>query len=913
MKLDGFSDPFPTDESGRRLPTHPRLVEATIDGMQRNAEVLLADGAIEETQDVGLYVRNIVDDYVQKCQAVRAEIKTSDADLPMMAQAGVRRDQVAKRVVRALDYAGIVFVTTKPDWEVNRLNSQRLGIKSLTHLQSVITCWMLGEEVLADPEELKTRRFDHLAKGPGSCDALNARRNDSDSKVCETGVQRRLLWREVGVGDRLYLPIESVLRDYVAVSVKESLNFPVFASFLKYLSSMLLQHLVEEWYEESPDPEDPEIRHRKRKKPYFDLNILFKYLAYPQFWLDLKKWKYHASKEFPSDTIEDMPENVYEKFLEYLGYGKNERSRRMKEYKLSNAREKKKDIEGKIKALDDLLDQINSKAAEAEHYLPLWNDRFCSVLGLEGVSSDFYWETVYDLKQAISWEAQDLEDDLEEVDSDVLRLSEKIEDMQPEYMKANAFLSKSGSRIGRNFARIEKHEDATLSDEDTREIIDSAALGSARRCCKKLDDCVRLMAALKGIENWDLEFVYKRLPKIISKLKYPKAFDLGGRDFDSSAELYAYFGEKTTEYVSKTSEEMGRIDALIKKEGEVREYFQHFIRRFESLKKQLTESGYKTSARTTSFLSANFNPRFANCVNKAEYYSGDGYRSKLREDRQKATSVRDRPLDLASRANLHFDRYIPGYFLDLPDIFEESSFDLISGIRSDSHEDNKDFEADIANCLKLLRPGGIIVTDGILQSYTRVVRLQEMMRVYKAAGDEYRFEIIVDRKTGNPLSLFIQRKHHAQGFLGEAERMAALNDDVDLCDLETLASNPVFSILNDTRRKIDAIVDNVEVFNGLHDDIELRVESLVVSKAKSKMYDDYLKDNGDFKVKLKLGFDDLRSIAESYNDVAFLGGISAADSDEDVYRSLVRASFDPRNVAELRDIDVDDACLQKLA
>lgn len=207
-------------------------------------------------------------------------------------------------------------------------------------------------------------------------------------------------------------------------------------------------------------------------------------------------------------------------------------------------------------------------------------------------------------------------------------------------------------------------------------------------------------------------------------------------------------------------------------------------------------------------------------------------------------------IDLNNHAPVDLKNIVIDFFDKIPKHFGKESFFLISGVRSDSHENDADFQKDIEQNLALLKPGGCIVTDGLRASYSRVYRFEEVAAAINKNPD-FRAEVIVDTNSGEPKSLFIQRAHPT-GFLSVSEKSRFLSDNMECRDMNAVSRRPDLRALNVTRRRILAASNNnVHYFSKLHRQIGTRVAKLLSWEAvrgtpaeagfSSDVYDDIYK------------------------------------------------------------------------
>lgn len=176
--------------------------------------------------------------------------------------------------------------------------------------------------------------------------------------------------------------------------------------------------------------------------------------------------------------------------------------------------------------------------------------------------------------------------------------------------------------------------------------------------------------------------------------------------------------------------------------------------------------------------------------------------------------------------------YLHNFFIDtfnnLPQHFPEQSIMLDSSARSDSHASNADFEKLIEARLKLLKPGGVLATDGIRASYSRIYRLPEIQAIASRlnpdpTNPEFKIEIILEKLTQTPVSLFIQRKH-PQGFLNNQEKAKFAETGSTFADLNFVADRQDLQVLNEVRQKMLQLAGDIPTcFKAIQHRVEDRV------------------------------------------------------------------------------------------
>lgn len=142
---------------------------------------------------------------------------------------------------------------------------------------------------------------------------------------------------------------------------------------------------------------------------------------------------------------------------------------------------------------------------------------------------------------------------------------------------------------------------------------------------------------------------------------------------------------------------------------------------------------------------------------------------------------------------------------------------LITSVRSDSHEPGPVWQCDVEQNLALLQPGGVLITDGHRESYSRIYRTLPAL----PAG--YRAWWTMDRDSGHPLSFVVQRQHPTEPYLDEhyALRERLLAGDAVLADPDAvLGLRPDLCIANNVRMEVGQILTSRQEFIGLQQFIE---------------------------------------------------------------------------------------------
>lgn len=179
--------------------------------------------------------------------------------------------------------------------------------------------------------------------------------------------------------------------------------------------------------------------------------------------------------------------------------------------------------------------------------------------------------------------------------------------------------------------------------------------------------------------------------------------------------------------------------------------------------------------------------------------------------------------DLNRHIDFHFHGMVLGDFIEMDDKFPEGMFLYIDASRSDSHETNDEFKKDIHRSLKLLAPGGVLLTEGIVASHDRTPRFQEIWEIFDdnpALKRQFNVEVVLDEDTNHPKAIMIQKRHE-NGYLDENDKRQVFDSNVHFASLEEVMDIEYWRIISRTRRKILKAVDyNRDIFIKLNDRLE---------------------------------------------------------------------------------------------
>jgi hypothetical protein len=200
------------------------------------------------------------------------------------------------------------------DWSVNRQESADIALgfggKGILKLRDILAC--------KDPSYAMGHI--HLDKGPGDGSMLHRFRNTPMSNPTTTQKQSPFL--HIGVGDKLYFTLESILEKCF---LEERSKNPHIVKALKVLTQMLQIKLRERWYD--TDKTDYAINKwvRKDDTKSFDMNDI--YIAYRELCQDTStiqkifdetSWQIQSSHIFEWDDTEVLDVDTWYTLLVFL-------------------------------------------------------------------------------------------------------------------------------------------------------------------------------------------------------------------------------------------------------------------------------------------------------------------------------------------------------------------------------------------------------------------------------------------------------------------------------------------------------------------------------------------------------------------------------------------------------------------
>jgi len=194
-------------------------------------------------------------------------------------------------------------------------------------------------------------------------------------------------------------------------------------------------------------------------------------------------------------------------------------------------------------------------------------------------------------------------------------------------------------------------------------------------------------------------------------------------------------------------------------------------------------------------------------------------------------------INLNRESVMYFWDFSQWYFTEIPDVIPQHVH-LISATRSDSHENDEQFEEDIYNNLKKLAPGWVITTDGMKASFSCIYRFHEITQALKKCGeDNFKAEVVVDTITRRAISVFIQKKY-PKWYLTDDEKKSFFSTNIEFETLGETLSRPYIKVVNKVRRNlldITRVEENdetsVDIFEKLQRDVKENTEAILIDVA----------------------------------------------------------------------------------
>ena len=701
------------NDGGSAAPEGAEALLARADTALQEEVLSLLVGPESQERREHLFAIGALPTASSECAAVQEWILTTFREYNECTDEQEETEERARRyqeLANLLCLAGIAIPITFRDWKVDRVAEaeQRWGLREggAALLEELLI------EQYAPPAHVRQPARVHLHKGPGNGQLMHHLRTGS----------RHM--EEVGVGDRLYFTIESVLLQYVR---PERRGDPIVRQIIATLSQALQGALHERWFE--PVSDENGIIQRWQPRGFLcDLNDIFPLLAHPQEWLPniykkMMKALYRASEEFEDDRVDMVPHAAQE----YI-----------------------------VQLADCEVDyaQAQCQRMQALHSKVIAAMRKGDEQSLEPSIHEFWLITGHMLRDVSS--LADLSAKILETlntEKEVIRQRRMQDSPARKLVDLKQGVDKRVQRLHTLRARISQ----TSSSADTETLAtDFAAIA-----------------------------------------EHPSLPDGGW-----THALLADAVEKEIEECQEQSQGFKRqIQAARKREEEVRDHARQTASASEKLQEIFTDE-------------------FATEITEHEQYEDPEYRKKgVRIDLNRSGPV------------MHFRQFIPGRFTSTLSQVPSESCLLISASRADSHEPSTplkgftgltinledapgEFEEDVGLTLNLLAPGGVYLTDGHRQSFTRIDRFEEIMRAVKGR-DDFRVTLVVDRATHVPRSVLVQRRHPERGYLSESDLAMPFNEEeVSFvpCD-HMMRRRPDLFVERVIRRQIDAIAGgNAQAF-----------------------------------------------------------------------------------------------------
>jgi len=619
---------------------------------------------------------------------IEATFLTYQSLTPEQEQTSEGREKY-EELANLLGISGIAMPITFRDWKVDRVleAEQKWGLHSggIAQLEKQL-CTYYSSDRSSKPV--------HLHKGPGNGELMQHLRSVSNCM------------EEVGVGDRLYFSIESLLRRHLKPEMEQDST----AEGVVFILGQALQAAVhKKWFKPIRDKNNV-VRRWELNVQHCDLNEIFSLLAKPKEWLPdvyrkMMSDLYKASVEFEDDKDEHLAPSAQEVLVKLAGSERDycyARSQRL-QVLCNNVSETRASFEQGNLTEEQMFEQliahmerytlITGKSVPNNSSVDLLDttDAFIACLDAEIVNLRTLASGTNELSQEEVRNLQELSEQKKNVSNTVAKLS--------------VLLQQCAKYPDRDGVPQEVREGLALLPKYTTENL--SHLSSCGACKEWMQQCMK-----------DLIEQSRRIKEDIGALKNKK----------------------------------------------------NAKQAFASLEEEVAAD-----------LSAFFSEDFVEAVRNHALYESEGYRKQgVSMDLNK------------SGPSMHIRNFVPGFFTEKLKEFPSESCLLITSSRGDSHERSSpmerqqgwtlhlknepgDFEKDIALSIENLAPGGVHLTDGHRQSFTRIDRFEEIMRVAGARSDVL-VRLIMDSKTHEPRSVFIQ-KQHPSGYLPDEDIGSFLEED----------------------------------------------------------------------------------------------------------------------------------------
>ena len=173
-------------------------------------------------------------------------------------------------------------------------------------------------------------------------------------------------------------------------------------------------------------------------------------------------------------------------------------------------------------------------------------------------------------------------------------------------------------------------------------------------------------------------------------------------------------------------------------------------------------------------------------------------------------------LDLRRGLPISARGFVQADFVEIPTVFSHKKFGYMRALRSDSHEDDDEYERDMRGCLQMLADGGVIHADGHRASYNRIDRTDLLVRLLREYPEgTFAAYAIVLKDAGEDKSataFWIQKSKQGQ-FLPADQLAKCLDlDKYDLVPLREYANRFLIRFESEVRKLYYRIF--VETYEG---------------------------------------------------------------------------------------------------
>lgn len=679
-----------------------------------------------------------------------------------------------------LQLAGEALPITLSDWRVDRVDEAQaaLGLKDTASFE-VRLCTKYGFD---------SETAVHVDKGHGDGSMLK--------KMTVDGVMR-----QVGIADKAaYFVIRKTLERFIRKD-RSKYKPEVVERFVSLLGMLLGRELRDRWFKGNSN----KIRSLEGKTTFLDMNEIFGLLAHPQ-WIakriEQNKAKIVSSIEFEDDSKENIDLQVYILLLRFQGMNDDEIGTLVSGHKANRAKARKAKLGRELEARAQFKAKLGRAMGEHED----------SVRAAKAASRP---EPVFDLDTwQLQWsdivgvevlDCEDPKDLLARVSAEVKAKRSEVEDVVPIPRRASAKRTGADSEQSQAFQTLTvmRRLRARCTEEN---LADSIATWEEHIQVGEVpDDC----SCADFLAFMDTEIDKQALnldPTIVALDLLGKAGGAAALTMDVAPEL---------------------LDP-----------------RMHLLQELFGPLAGRDPVSPAKFLADIFDVNFARTVAGHRSYNLTAdlqyHQQSCYAGRQQRVARGD--VDLNTHSQFFVHGVISANFTDMAKIFPKDFACAFRASRSDSHEENEEFARDIEDSLPLLRPGGVINTEGLRHSFTRIRRFSEIAAIFERRPElreEYQAQVEMDSETGEVIELFIQRKG-PEGYFSDEDKKAEYRDSAVFVTLESVMANPYWQIIDETRRKIYQLADGNElVFKQINDQLEKRLDDLFVQKAMKRWMEMY--------------------------------------------------------------------------